>query len=116
MKERREKIGRPKLGEAKRRFRIYASFTNDEKLRILKKAQDANISPSDFLYRAALGRQISPPHPQVNLDALREINAIGRNLNLLLRGIYNYHQIEPTTIEKYFAILSELKSQIIGKE
>ena len=114
-KELKDQIGRPKLGEKKRRFRISASFTSDEKIRITNKANDANISPSDFLYRAALGKQISPPTPKVNLQALREINTIGRNLNLLLKAIYDYHKIDPKTIDKYFAILSELKSQIIGR-
>lgn len=74
----RKKIGRPRLGAKKRRFRIAASFTLEEKEYIEDIAKYLNISPSDFLYRAVLSQEIAPPPPAVNLAALREINAIGK--------------------------------------
>lgn len=109
----RKKIGRPRLGAKKRRFRIAASFTLEEKQRIEEIAKALKISPSDFLYRAVLSREINAPPPPVNLAALKQINAIGKNLNLLARAVYSGCKIDLRAVDKYFAILSALKSEIM---
>lgn len=109
----RKKIGRPRLGAEKRRFRIAASFTLEERKRIEEIAKSLKISPSDFLYRAALSREVAAPPPAVNLSALKEINAIGKNLNLLARAVYSGCKIDLRAVDKYFAILSALKAEIM---
>lgn len=117
MKENDKKgIGRPRLGAGKRRYRIAASFTLEERNRILDIAKWFDLAPSELLYRAALLLKISSPPPRVNLEAIREINAIGKNLNLIARAACSGQDLDWKTIEKYFAILSELKSVIMEKD
>ena len=113
-KDRKNRIGRPQLGDQKRRFRISASFTQEEKNRIFQKALEAKISPSDFLYRAALKREIAAPPSTVNLAAVRELNAIGKNLNLFVREAYFRDPHDLYMIDRYFEMLSEIKMEILG--
>jgi hypothetical protein len=108
----KEKYGRPPLGDKKRQSRIAASFTTAEKTSIEAKAKLARISPSEFLYRAALQREVAEPTPAVNLQAVKELNAIGKNLNLLLKTTYGKQQFDVQTVEKYFKILLEIKSEV----
>ena len=110
-----KKLGRPPLGAEKRRFRIAASFTLEERDRILEIANWAKISPSDFLYRLAMNQKIAAPPPAVNLAALREINEIGKHLHLLAKAD-GVDKFDSPTLEKYFAILSELKAVIMEKQ
>ncbi len=74
-----KRLGRPRLEADKRRFRIAASFTLEERNRILEVAEWCRLSPSEVLYRAALLLKIKPPPPKVNLEALRVLNEISKN-------------------------------------
>lgn len=111
-----KKLGRPRLGNEKRRYRIAASFTLEERNRILDIAKWFGLTPSELLYRAALLQKISAPPPAVNLAAIREINSISQQLKLLISLLQTGCNINTQVVDKYFAILSELKSVIMEKQ
>lgn len=111
-----KRLGRPRLGDEKRRYRIAASFTLEERNMILEVAETCRLSPSEVLYRAALLVKIKPPQPKVNLEAIREINEVGKKLNLIVDLLKRGCQIDTRVVGKYFAILSELKSVIMEKQ
>ncbi len=67
------RLGRPRLGEEKRSYRIAASYTLEERNRILEIAEWCQISPSEVLHRASLLVKIKPPTPRVDLEAIRVI-------------------------------------------
>jgi hypothetical protein len=111
-----KRLGRPLLGEEKRRYRIAASFTLEERNQILEIAEWCGLSPSEVLYRASLLVKIKPPTPRVDLEAIRAINEVSQNLNLLVDLLKRGYQIDTRVVGKYFAILSELKSVIMEKQ
>jgi len=111
-----KKLGRPQLGEEKRRYRIAASFTFEERNQILEIAEWCGLSPSEVLHRAALLLKIKPPPPKVNLEAMRVINEISKNFYLLLKRLETNQTIDTSVVDKYFRILAGLKSVIMEKQ
>jgi len=111
-----KKLGRPSLGAEKRRFRIAASFTLEERNKILEVAEWCNLSPSEVLHRAALLLKIKPPTPKVNLEAVRIINEINKNFSLLLIKLETGYTVDASVADKYFRILAGLKSVIMEKQ
>lgn len=111
----KERLGRPPLGEEKRRYRIAASFTLEERDRILDIAKWFGLTPSELLYRAALLQKISAPPPAVNLAAIRQINSINQQLKLIISLLQTGCRIDTRVVDKYFAILADLKSVIMEK-
>lgn len=111
----KERLGRPPLGKQKRRYRIAASFNLEERNRILEIAEWCQLTPSEFLHRAALQQKISAPPPAVNFAAIRQINSIGEKLKLIISLLQTGCRINTRIVDKYFAILSDLKSVIMEK-
>jgi len=114
MKKREEKrLGRPRLGADKRRFRIAASFTLEERNQILEVAEWCKLAPSEVLHRAALLLKIKPPPPKVNLEAIRVLNEISKNFSLLLKRLEEDRHVDVSIADTYFRILAGLKSVIM---
>lgn len=104
------------MGSAKRRYRIAASFTLEERNRILEVAEWCQLSPAEVLHRAALLLKVKPPIPKIDLEAMRVINEISKNFNLLLKELEANHTIDTTVIDTYFRILAGLKLVIMEKQ
>lgn len=112
----KKRLGRPRLGDEKRRYRIAASFTLEERNTILEVAEWCRLSPSEVLHRAALLLKIKPPPPRVNLEAIRIINEISKNFSLLLKSLETDQMIDTSVVDGYFSILAGLKSVIMENE
>lgn len=110
-----KRFGRPPLGAAKRRCRIAASFTIEERNQILEIAECCRLSPSEVLHRAALLVKIKPPIPKIDLESIRVINEINKNFRLLLKMLETGHTVDTTTVDQYFRILAGLKLVIMEK-
>ena len=111
-----KRLGRPRLGAEKRRYRIAASFTLEERNQIMEVAEWCRLSPSEVLHRAALLLKIKPPPPRVNLEAIRVINEISKSFSLLLKRFETDHTIDISAVEEYLKILANLKSAIMENE
>ena len=111
-----KRFGRPQLGAEKRRCRIAASFTLEERNQILEIAECCGLSPSEVLHRAALLLKIKPPMPKIDLEAIRVINEINKNFQLLLKMLETGHPVDTTTVDQYFRILAGLKLVIMEKQ
>lgn len=110
------RLGRPRLGAEKRSYRIAASFTPEERKTILELAEWCRLSPSEVLRRAALLIKIKPPPPKVNLEAIRILNEISKNFNLLLKNLETDRNVDMSVADTYFRILAGLKSVIMEKQ
>ena len=111
-----KRFGRPPLGAEKRRCRIAASFTFEERNRILEIAECCGLSPSEVLHRAALLLKIKPPTPKIDLEAIRVINEINKNFHLLLKRLENNQTVDTSIVDQYFRILAGLKLVIMEKQ
>lgn len=111
-----KRLGRPQFGAEKRRCRIAASFTIEERNQILEIAECCGLSPSEVLHRAALMQKIKPPTPKIDLETIRVINEISKNFRLLLKMLETGHTVDTTTVDQYFRILAGLKLVIMEKQ
>jgi len=85
-------MARPtKSGDTKRELTIRVRVTEAEKNLIWQKAQDANLSPSDFLRSKSIGstpaRTLPSPERRTLLDFLAELGKIGSNINQIARAL-----------------------------
>ncbi len=111
-----KRLGRPQLGAEKRRCRIAASFTIEERNQILEIAECCGLSPSEVLHRAALLLKIKPPPPKIELEAIRIINEINKNFCLLLKRLETEQTVDTSVVDQYFRILAGLKLVIMEKQ
>ena len=82
-----KKPGRPKLLEQKKTNRVGVFFTAEEYAKIQLNAERAKLTEAEFLRQLGLGKEVTAPPHTINFVAVKEINAIGKNLNSLTRFI-----------------------------
>lgn len=106
-----KKPGRPRKVE-KRSFRIGLSLSEEEYSRIRTKAEEAKITASDFAYRAVTKKEIVVPI-QANYELIRELNAIGRNVNLIAKKSI-VEQTDLKIISEYLDEIREIKNRLLN--
>ncbi len=85
-----KKTGRPRLGEKKKTNRVGVFFTSEEFAKIQLNASRAGLTEAEFLRQLGLGKEVKAPPRTVNFAAVKEINAIGKNLNSLVRTVHTF--------------------------
>lgn len=72
-----------------RQISYHVRFATDEYEEIKRKANQAQISIADFIRKSAIDKQIRiyKPPPLMNRQIYQELNAIGVNLNQLVRAM-----------------------------
>jgi hypothetical protein len=90
-----KKTGRPRLGEKKKTHRVGVFFTSEEFAKIQLNASRAGLTEAEFLRQLGLGKEVKAPPTTANFAAVKEINAIGKNLNSLVRAVLTF-KIEDT--------------------
>ncbi len=83
-----KKTGRPRLGEKKKTHRVGVFFTSEEFAKIQLNASRAGLTEAEFLRQLGLGKEVKAPPRTANFAAVKEINAIGKNLNSLAREVH----------------------------
>jgi hypothetical protein len=85
-----KKNGRPRLGEKKKTHRVGVFFTAEEFAKIQLNAGQAGLTEAEFLRQIGLGKEVRAPPTTANFAAVKEINAIGKNLNSLVRAVHTF--------------------------
>ncbi len=98
-----KKTGRPRLGEKKKTHRVGVFFTAEEFAKIHLNAERAGLTEAEFLRQLALGKDVKASPRTVNFAAVKEINAIGKNLNALVRAVLTFK------VEETAGILNSIK-------
>jgi hypothetical protein len=98
-----KKTGRPRLGEKKKTHRVGVFFTAEEFAKIQLNASRAGLTEAEFLRQTGLGKEVKAPPATANFAAVKEINAIGKNLNSLVRAVHTFE------IENAAGILNSIK-------
>jgi hypothetical protein len=82
-----KKTGRPPLGEKKKTNRVGVFLTAEEFAKIQLQAERARLTEADYLRKCGLKKVIAEPPARANFEGVKAINAIGRNLNTVARGV-----------------------------
>ena len=81
--------GRPEKPEAERRSKqVKIRLTLHEEIELRRAAEIAGMSVAEFIRRRTLGIPVRPPPSRADAQMLVELNAIGNNLNQLVRNIH----------------------------
>jgi hypothetical protein len=110
-----KKTGRPRLGEKKKTHRIGVFFTVEEFAKIQLNASRAGLKEAEFLRRIGLGKEVKAPPRTVNFAAVKEINAIGKNLNSLARAILTFKSEDIAGITNSINRMESSLQETIGR-
>lgn len=110
-----KKTGRPKLEEKKKTHRVGVFFTAEEFAKIQLNASRAGLTEAEFLRRIGLGKEVKAPPRTVNFVAVKEINAIGKNLNSLVRAILTFKSEDIAEITNSIKRMESSLQETIGK-
>lgn len=93
-------------------------FTISEREHLRANANEARLSLSEWVRRAALQRRMPPTTvPAVNLDTYQELCRVGNNLNQLMRAIHSEGRAIPeviTLLESLSLLVKTVGFQTIG--
>lgn len=64
-----------------KKARIQLRVETETKLTLRSKAEQCNMSLSDYIVRCGLQQHISPPKSNIDQECVRELSRIGNNLN-----------------------------------
>ena len=83
--------GRPPLDPRNLRdCRLTVRFTEAELEYVTAKAARAHLEPAPFVRLVAIGTTVSPPRvPEINFQAIADMNRLGNNLNQLVKLIHS---------------------------
>lgn len=110
-----KKTGRPRLGEKKKTHRVGVFFTAEEFAKIQLNAGRAGLTETKFLRQIGLGKEVKAPPRTVNFAAVKEINAIGKNLNSLVRAVNNFQTKDGAEILSSIKRMESSLQETIGR-
>lgn len=110
-----KKTGRPRLGEKKKTHRVGVFFTAEEFAKIQNNAQRVGLTEAEFLRQLGLGKEVKAPPPAANFATVKEINTIGKNLNLLVRAVYTFELEDATEITNSIKRIESSLQETIGR-
>jgi len=110
-----KKTGRPRLGEKKKTHRVGVFFTAEEFTKIQLNAGRAGLPEAEFLRQLGLGKEVNAPPRTVNFAAVKEINAIGKNLNSLMRAVLTFNIEDGAVIKNSIKRIESSLQETIGR-
>ena len=110
-----KKTGRPRLGEKKKTHRVGVFFTSEEFAKIQLNASRAGLTEAEFLRQLGLGKEVKAPPRAASFAAVKEINAIGKNLNLLVRAVHTFEIENAIVITNSVKRMESSLQEAIGK-
>lgn len=110
-----KKTGRPRLGEKKKTHRVGVFFTAEEFAKIQLNAGRAGLAAAEFLRQLGLGKEVKAPPGRVNFAAVKEINAIGKNLNSLVRAVLTLKIEDDAVITNSIKRMESSLQETIGR-
>ena len=87
--------------------------TSTERDIIRRKAQKASLSLSEYLRRSALTSAITIRHSPVDAQAVRQLSAIGSNLNQLVKALHIHNSYDRTRLDEILCGIDAIIMEIV---
>lgn len=112
---RRHRGGRPRLTPEERRgIQIKIGFTEAEFGRLSERAVRSGLRDIEFVRRMALSQEIHAV-PQINKEAVAQLNRIGQNLNQIARKLNSGEDAEVLTeVVEVKRLIQSFTRQLLG--
>ena len=93
---------------------ILVRLTKQEKQNILKKAQACGMKMEPFIRKVVLGKEVKARPPNEYVQLIREVNAIGNNINQIAHIANSDQHISKEKIELVLQLQNELIQLVRG--
>ena len=93
---------------------ILVRLTKQEKQSILKKAQECGVKMEPFIRKVVLGQEVKARPPNEYVQMIREVNAIGNNINQIAHVANSEQHINNDKIDLVIQLQNELIRLVKG--
>lgn len=91
----------------------FSIWLNDKELSYLtKQAELAGLKKEPFIRKLIIGTEIRPRPPDNISQLIREINAIGNNINQIARKVNTENRVSQNQLEEIFHLLGEIYREV----
>lgn len=91
---------------------ILLRLSDGEKKYLQKQAANAGLKMEPFIRKLIMNKEIRPRPPDNILQLIREINAIGNNVNQIARKVNTENCVMQAQLEEIFRLLGEIYRQV----
>ena len=92
------------------RFSIW--LNEREMSHLTKQAEIAGLKKEPFIRKLIMGVDILPRPPDNNAQLIREINAIGNNINQIARKVNSENHVSLSQLEEIMRLLAEIYREV----
>lgn len=96
----------------KRTEAILLRLTEKEKLHLQRQATNAGLKMEPFIRKLIMGIEIRPRPPDNIAQLIREINAVGNNINQIARKVNIDGSVSRAQLEEILHLLGEIYSEV----
>lgn len=89
---------------------IYLS--DRERNQLEKQAGNAGLSMSQFVRKLIMGKDIQPRPPDNIVQLIREINAVGNNINQIAKKVNIESRVSQAQLEEILHLLGEIYREV----
>lgn len=95
-----------------RNIGILLYLSEKETRRLENQSEAAGLSKSEFIRKLIMGTEIRPRPPDNVAQLIREINAVGNNINQIARKVNTENIVSQTQLEELLHLLGEIYREV----
>lgn len=96
----------------KRKQAILIRLTDNEKNYLQRQADNAGLKMEPFIRKLIMGIEILPRPPDNIAQLIREINAVGNNINQIARKVNTENSVNQAQLEEILHLLGEIYREV----
>lgn len=91
---------------------VIVRLTEKEKRHLQRQAFNAGLKVEPFIRKLIMGVEIRPRPPDNIPQLIREINAIGNNINQIARKVNTENRVSQEQLNELFRLLGEIYREV----
>ena len=91
---------------------VIVRLTEKEKRHLQRQATNAGLKVEPFIRKLIMGVEIRPRPPDNIPQLIREINAIGNNINQIARKVNTENRVSQDQLDELFRLLGEIYREV----
>lgn len=91
---------------------VIVRLTEKEKRHLQRQAANAGLKIEPFIRKLIMGVEIRPRPPDNILQLIREINAVGNNINQIARKVNTENFVSQDQLDELFRLLGEIYREV----
>ncbi len=97
---------------AERNIKLSVRVSEREHAHLKRQAANAGLKVEPFIRKLIMGVEIRPRPPDNILQLIREINAVGNNINQIARKVNTENRVSQEQLNELFRLLGEIYREV----